>query len=391
MDKMVTERLNYMNRRHFIEQLSGAGATFGLLAPAFFSCDGRQSSESADIPQGMDDCVLSESDLRMIQALRDFIPSKIFDAHAHLYDSAYLPNLSKDDALFKAFGPVTGMDEYQRFQSPLYPGLERLRLKLISMPDASMSDRSNGNRQKCNDFLVSHLEKYPEHVGEAFVLPDDTVAELKKLLIHPNIRGFKCYHSCAHRKPTWQTEIGEYLPESAWQVADEYGYCITLHMVKDHALSDTGNFAYICRMARQYPSAKLILAHAARGFAAWTVLDKVAELSDIPNIYFDISAVCEPTPIFAVLKAAGTKRVLWGSDFPVSMMRGKCISIADSFLWLYREQLQKMDSKTTFSANLIGIENLLALKQACQMLDIDRSGVEDIFYNSAMEMFHLSS
>jgi glutamate-1-semialdehyde 2,1-aminomutase len=143
-------------------------------------------------------------------------------------------------------------------------------------------------------------------------------------------------------------------------------------------------------MAKKYPSAKLILAHAARGFAAWTVLDSIAGVADIPNIYFDVSAICEPTPIFAVLKAAGTKRTLWGSDFPVSMMRGKCISIADSFLWLYKEHLQLMDSKTAFTANLVGVENLFALKQACQMLDIDRQGTEDIFYNNAMELFRLT-
>ena len=380
-----------MNRRHFMEQFAHTGMMLGLLSPTVFSCSGSGGqSEKTDNSPGMDDIFLSESDMREIQKLRDFIPPKIFDVHTHLYDTAYLPNLNRNDAIFKEFGPVTGMNEYMRYQNPLYPGLERLRLNVVARPDASMSDRSNGNRQKCNDFLVSHLEKYPDHVGETFVLPDDTVADIKKLLIHPNIRGFKCYHLCADRQPAWHAEIGEYLPESAWQVADENGFCITLHMVKDHALSDPGNFEYICRMSKKYPSAKLILAHAARGFAAWTVLDSVAGLADIPNIYFDVSAVCEPMPIFAILKAAGTKRVLWGSDFPISMMRGKCISIADSFLWLYKEQLHLMESKTAFSANLVGVENLVALNQACQMLDIDRNGVEDIFYNNAMQMFHLT-
>jgi glutamate-1-semialdehyde 2,1-aminomutase len=380
--------MNRFNRRNFLRQFALSGTALGC-SPTLFSCIGAQTGK-AEASHGLEDFILSESDKRGIQSLRGFIPSKIFDVHVHLYDTAYLVESDEDDAVFREFGAVTGMDEYVRYQNPLYPGLEQLRLNLVSMPDASMSDRSNGNRQKCNDFLVSHLEKNPGHVGETFVLPDDTVADIKSLLIHPNIRGFKCYHSCAHRQPAWQAEIEEYLPESAWQVADEYGYCITLHMVKDHALSDVGNFERIRRMAKKYPSAKLILAHAARGFAAWTVLESVAGLADIPNIYFDVSAVCEPTSIFAVLKAAGTKRVLWGSDFPVSMMRGKCISIADSFLWLYREQLQKMDSKTSFSVDLIGVENLLALKQACQMLDIGKSGIEDIFYHNAMRMFDLT-
>ena len=256
-----------MNRRNFMERFALAGTTVGLLSPTVFSCAGGQP-EKTELMPGMDDFILSESDLRVLKSMYDFIPPKIFDAHAHLYDTAYGPQSAVAKLTFNVLGPIAGLDEYVRCQTPLYPGLERLRLNLVSNPDASMSDRSNGYRQKCNDFLVSQLEKYPDIVGETFVLPDDTVADIKKLLIHPNIRGFKCYHSCAQKKPTWEREIGEYLPESAWQVADENGYCITLHMVKDRALSDPGNFDYICRMAKKYPSAILILAHAARGFAA---------------------------------------------------------------------------------------------------------------------------
>jgi glutamate-1-semialdehyde 2,1-aminomutase len=377
-----------INRRKFVKTTVTAGVGLSM-APAAFSCISRTDGNKESIRSGLEDFICTESDLRMLKTLKAFIPSKVFDIHAHLYDAAYLPNSDEDEAVFREFGNIIGMDKYVRYQNPLYPGLEKLRLNLVAMPDASMSDRSNGNREKCNNFLREHLEQYPDHVGEAFVLPDDTVSDVKKLLVHPNVRGFKCYHFCARKKPTWQAEIDEYLPESAWQVADEKGFCITLHMVKDHALADPDNFNIICRMAKKYPSAKLILAHAARGFAAWTVLDSVGSLTDIPNIYFDVSAVCEPVPIYAVLKAAGTKRVLWGSDFPVSMMRGKCISIADSFLWLYREQLQKMDSKTSFSANLIGVENLTALMQACKMLNIGKVDVEDIFYNNAMDMFGL--
>ena len=326
---------------------------------------------------------LAERDFKFIDTLREFIPEKVFDMHAHLFDISFLPQTGAPGSIFAECGAVADRASYERFQCPLYPKIKRLRLNVVSNPDGAMADRSNGLRARCNDFLVRHLERNPDDVGEAFVLPGDSDAEIQGLLAHPNIRGLKCYHLTAAKKPTMQAEIGEYLPESAWRAADERGLCITLHMVKDAALADPGNLGYIREKAQAYPSAKLVLAHAARGFAAWTALEGAKRVAEFPNIYFDVSAVCEPTAIFAVLKAAGPKRVLWGSDFPVSMIRGKCISLAEAFLWLEREHIEEQ-------ASLVGIENLNALKQACDMLDISRGSVEDIFYNNAMDMFCLA-
>ena len=331
--------------------------------------------------------VLSDCDSRALQKLKSFIPEKIFDAHAHLYNTEYLPEFVGEGSIFAEQGAAADRVIYERFQSPLFLKPVKLRLNLISMPDGSMVDRSNNYRARCNAFLARHLEQHPEDVGESFVLPDDTEEEIKSLLVHPNIKGFKCYHVTALRKPTWQADIDEYLPESAWRVADERGLCITLHMVKDAALADPENLETIHGKAKKYPSAKLILAHAARGFAPWTALEGLKGLSDFSNIYFDVAAVCEPTSIFAVIKAAGADRVLWGSDFPVSMSRGKCVSVADSFIWLEKPLLEKLDVPAAAEANLVGIENLNALAQACDMLSLKRGDIEGILYYNAMKMF----
>jgi len=336
--------------------------------------------------------IITKSDEIVLNRLRGFIPDKVFDIHAHLYDTAYMPTtMAGQNSIFEDCGVVADRNAYTRLQGPLYPGIKTLRLNLVSAPDASMSDRSNGNRARCNDFLVRHLDQNPDDVGEAFVLPDDSDEDIKNLLVHPNIKGFKCYHVTAKNKPTWQAEISEYLPESAWRAADSHGMCMTLHMVKDAALADPGNQKIITDKTREYRNAKLILAHAGRGFAAWTAFEGVKKLSDFSNIYFDVSAVCEPTAILAVLKAAGPGRVLWGSDFPVSMMRGKCISMADSFIWLDRPILEKLGTEQAACANLVGVESLNALAQACDLLNLSRKEVEDIFYNNAIDILGLRS
>ncbi len=330
------------------------------------------------------------ADRRVLGKLQGFVPEKVFDMHTHIYDTAFLPNMAPAGSTTAECGPVAGVDAFERIQGALY-GDVSLRGNLIIFPDGAMADLSNGYRQRSTEFLKEQLDAHPGYVGEVIVLPSDSREDLLSQLIHPNIRGFKCYHVMAQVEGnTFDAPIGAYLPETAWQVADERGLCITLHMVKRDALSDPENLSYIKEMSAKYPNAKLILAHCARGFAPWTVIEKIGELAPYPNIYVDISAVCEVSPIFACVRGLGHKRVLWGSDFPVSAMRGRCVGMGDSFLWIYADQLKKFESKTPFDVALVGTEALFAFKHASEMLELDRSQVEDIFYNNAMELLGLS-
>ena len=335
-----------------------------------------------DIPGNF---TVADSDRRILDQLGGFIPDRIFDFHAHLYDMSYLPVMAGPGTLFDECG-AAGRREYMKRQCPLYPGYKELRLNVVSMPDPTMVDLANGNRDKCNAFLTGHLKQNPDDVGEAFVLPGDTDDDINGLLTHPNIKGLKCYHLTSAKKPTWHADISDYLPKSAWRAAHERRLYITLHMVKDAALADPENRRHIMEMTGKYPNATLILAHAARGFAAWTAAAGIKHIAHIPNIYIDVSAVCEPTAIIAAIRYAGPRRVLWGSDFPVSMQRGKCISLSDKFLWLDKGMLERTGAPEAESTNLVGVENLSALWQACEILDLSREDAEAIFYDNAAEL-----
>lgn len=337
----------------------------------------------------MENYQLNEIDRQLIDKLAAFLPGKIFDAHAHLYDASFVPNMYDPESNIICH-PRLGIDDYLKYQGALFPGAGQVRVNIITMPDRAMADRGNGLRDASVRFLADQLTRSPGHVGEVFVLPDDTEDDIAALLVHPNIRGFKCYHLVAARQPTWQAGIAEYLPESAWRVAHEKELCITLHMVRDRALADKGNRAYIKEMAQKYPRATLILAHAARGFAAWTTVESVAELAGLENVWFDLSAICESPPMMAILKHCGVKRTLWGSDFPISMARGKAISLGDGFYWIYKQDLERFQAATPIRATLVGIENLLAVRESCTLLDLDRPAIEDIFYNNAMRLFRLT-
>ncbi len=43
------------------------------------------------------------------------------------------------------------------------------------------------------------------------------------------------------------------------------------------------------------------------------------------NVMFDFSAVCQVPSMLQIIKKAGIKRCMRGSDYPISIMRGKAI------------------------------------------------------------------
>ncbi len=320
----------------------------------------------------------NEHDFEAIKILNSFLPDKIFDAHAHLFNTKLTPSLqaSIEHEL------NLDLEKYIEEMSLVLCNPKKLRLNIIGYPDAK------GNITKTDEFLIDQLNKDPDNVGEIIVTPTDTVDTLeKRIALHPNIRGFKCYHSFAPKSDTFQCEIGEYLPECAWEVANKHKMVITLHMVKDLALADEGNQKYILEMAKKYPDATLILAHAARSFAAWTAIENVDKISHLENVWFDFSAVCESPAMFAIIKKAGLSRCMWGSDYMVCRARGKAISLADSFYWIYQRDLDNFSSKTTLNSWLIATENLMATRQACILADLKEKAIEDLFYNNAAKLF----
>lgn len=326
--------------------------------------------------------------MRLSERIKTMLPDKIFDAHAHLYDASFMNHYHEKGGVFDR-KKVT-FDDYLNDNKMLFGNVSTIRSNILILPDLHLnkSDWKSFN-ETSSAFLIEEFEKHPLNVGEVAVFPEYSVEDIESLLIHPNIIGFKCYHTTSAKKPSFNARIDEYLPESAWQVADERKLCITLHMVRDKSLSDEDNFRYITSMCRKYPDAKLILAHCARGFASWTTVEKVAELADYNNIWFDLSAICESPAIFQIIRKTGTKRTIWGSDYPISMIYGKAISISDTFYWIDDSDLDSFSKKAGVIGNSVMVESLLAARQAVYMLELSSSEVEDIFYNNAIRLFNL--
>ena len=316
--------------------------------------------------------IFNQYDLEAAKKLDAFLPDKLFDAHMHISE-------------FPFYGKTYfGFKEYYEDMAPLLSG-RKVRCNALATPTDELKTKEG--HKSTVDFFKKQLDEYPENVGEILVKPDESAEEIESHLVHKNIKGLKCYHIYANRPDTFNSDINEYLTDAAFEVANKHKMAITLHMVKDAALADPENMRQIKEFARKYPDMTLILAHAARSFAAWTAIETVEELKDFENVWYDFSGVCESTGMMQIIKKIGTSRCMWGSDYNVSMAEGKAISIGDSFYWINRKDIDGFTSKTTIHTWHVGTENLMATRQACMLLDLNPKDVEDIFYNNAARLF----
>lgn len=317
----------------------------------------------------------------MAEMYRDFLPKKIFDAHAHIHLAKACPTASGPETVFCRSAATP--EDYRVDMLPLLPGVEQVRLNMLPMVDPAITDTVNGLRKLGNDHVITLTESHPGNVASPYIVASDSRKLMEELTAHPGVRGLKCYAYGAG-KPNYETlSIGEYLPETAWEIANEKKLSITLHLFRRAGLADPDNFSYINTMAKKYPNAQLILAHCARGFAALPAVKMIRQLEDQGNIWFDMAAICESGPMMACIMKNAGKRTLWGSDYPICFNRGRAVSLGDWQTWLSGPECVHLDR------GYVAGENLMAFYQAALILDLDQTQVEDIFFNNAMGLFGL--
>lgn len=319
----------------------------------------------------MKNYVLNDYDLQAFKILDGFLPSKLFDMHMHL---THLPTAQGDKVDFQLY--------YKDMK--LQVGNRELFANAITFPYAEIAKKEE--MQKSVDFIKEQLDLYKNNVGEIIVLPTDSEEDIEKRLIHKNIKGLKPYHCYSKSTPTFNSDIKDFLPESAWEVANKRKMFITLHLVKDKSLADEENLNYIINMSKKYPDVILILAHCARAFASWTAFDTVDKLKNLDNVWYDFSGVCECPAMLYIMQKIGIDRCLWGTDYPVSMLAGKAISIADTFYWIGENDLKNFSASTPLRSWHVGAEGLMAVRQAFILFGGTETDKEKFFYKNAINL-----
>ena len=310
-------------------------------------------------------------------AVADFLPQEIYDIHTHPYHADHFaanawPFLSDK----KVLGCVEHRAALQR-----YMPAKKIHGLYFGMP------HKTADRAAMNTWVTGEVRAQGTPLSRALmvVAPTDNQAAVATALRSGQFCGIKVYHCYSQRPDTMNATVEEFAPEWMWELLHETRGVLLLHIVRDGAMEDASNQASLRRLCRAYPQAKLILAHVARSFSYRNARKGLHAIADIDNAVIDTSAICESEAFRAALKILGPRRVLWGSDFAVSELRGRCVTTGGLFFWLHPE-LIRADYKAPSSTDLtlVGIESLQSLREACEDTGLTQGDINDIFMGNAL-------
>jgi glutamate-1-semialdehyde 2,1-aminomutase len=316
-------------------------------------------------------------DKKLSEQLSGFLPDRIFDIHAHIYRVSDL-NLW-GPSVFKN-GPSDISIDVWRTQSEKFLSGKKLEGGLFFPTPTTNLDLKNAN-----NYLLSQIKEDKKSRGLVIVSPDMNPEELSFLLKNTGIAGIKPYHLFSKEDPTWESSVSGFLPEWQMKLADAHSSIVMLHLVKNKSIADPDNIKEIREMCTRYPQIKLILAHAARSFHAPHAKEGIKKLRGLDNIWFDFSGICEHEALLEILKEFGPRKLMWGSDFPVSQIRGKSVTVGDGFVWL-DENFCRWEKAAFTHPVLVGIESLRAMQLVAEEFGLNEADIQDIFFENARRL-----
>lgn len=306
----------------------------------------------------------------LAEATDGFLPDRVIDFHAHVMDARFYAAGTVNPALA---GKTIGFDEYAAAMRLLLAG--RLAAAFVFPYPARRADRPGVNQWM---FAEPKVDAAGRRVA-ALVAPTDDPAVSGEWLRAGLCCGLKPYHLYAQDGDTQQCAIETWAPEWMWKLCDQHRAFLILHLVKDASSADPANREALLRLSAKYPSCQVVLAHVGRSFNHRTARGLTA-FADRPNIVVDTSAITESEGIKFALGALGVERVIYGSDYPISHFRGRCVTAGDSFQWIYAEEMNNP------RMTLIGIESLLSHRKAAEELGLRRAEIERVFFGNARKL-----
>jgi glutamate-1-semialdehyde 2,1-aminomutase len=315
--------------------------------------------------------------------LASFVPPDVFDVHAHWYTLSGLFPGNSDTSPQRADDRIGAAVYREQMAAWMGDRVPRAGL-FFGLPSSPTVDA-----KLTNAFVANEVSGLPGSRALMLVRPGDDPAAVEREVESGGFAGFKVYHLFASRPDTFNADVHEYLPRWMWEIAHRRGLAIMLHIVRPRALADESNQRELREFLREFSGAKLILAHAGRGFCADHTVEGVASLAGLENVFFDTSAICEPGAFEAIVRQFGAGRLMFGADYPISNFRGRCISMGDGFFWMFDHNVDFASRSSHGEPTLVGIESLLALRQACRATALADADVERIFCTNARDLLGL--
>lgn len=322
--------------------------------------------------------------------LKSFLPNEFIDFHVHMYKNT-----------FDAWGDSNGGATWPNLIADELTSEQMLNCFKRLFPENKVIPLVMGscfsNIEQTNTYVSEEAAKYdfPSLYRCSYDMAAD---ELEQKVKSGGFLGLKPYISnCPPYIPSNEIRIFDFLHHEHLKVADKNGWIVLLHIPRDERLKDKVNLAQLMEIEEKYPNLKLVVAHIGRAYSREDIGDAFNLLSQTKNMYFDFTANLSDDAIRACIEAVGVKRLIFGSDLPISIMRmyritenGVYYNVVPRGLYGDVQGQPHMRETDEKDITLMIYEQLRAMKRVATQLKLKDSDVEDILFNNAKKLLNLN-
>ena len=214
-------------------------------------------------------------------------------------------------------------------------------------------------------------------------------------MLKGGFQGLKPYfHNCREDIAGADAGIFDFMPHSQLKVADKYGWKVVLHISKPDRLKNPQNIKDLMEIEQKYPNVKLIVAHVGRAYVPYDLGDAFETLKHSEKMYFDFCANVLPLATEKCIEAVGTKRLLFGTDLPISKMRMYRIDENNNYVNVVPRgslgdltgaaHMRESDEEniTNFTYEIIR-----GFKKTAEKLSLSKADIEDVMCNNACKLY----
>lgn len=315
--------------------------------------------------------------------LKSFLPDELFDFHSHIFRLKDLPaSAPKRFGLFKKL-PLYGIRKQIEYNNVLFPA-KNVSFLVTGWP------YPGSNLMRQNDFVYRQTQIFKNCKRLLLISPEMSNDYILEEVEERRAVGFKPY-KCFSRRNSENSRITDFLTEKQISIADRYKLVVTLHLSRKAGIADMTNFNDVLRLSDRYPNARWNLAHCGRSFMSAhleIISHKLLEFKD-REIYFDISAVSDTDVFQLLLTEIGASKILYGSDNPVGLLRGKCLGLGYDWLFVTEDRFRFAEMKESFGTikpTFLLYEQLRSLRTACHRAALLKKDIDNIFFNNSKRL-----
>ena len=321
--------------------------------------------------------------------LKDFLPKDVFDFHIHVF---------RDDT-----------PRYERFKNAPKSWVGRitdeLRIEQLQETAKQLFPENNfkalifGGTGRDLTITNDYVKNAGIELGYPTLYrtnPSMTGEELEFNIKAGGFLGIKPYLSDSPEYiPNKEIRIFDFVPHEHLRVCDKNGWIVMLHIPRDGRFKDPVNLYQLKEIEEKYPNLKLIIAHIGRAYAKEDIGNAFDIVGKGENTYFDFTANLCDDAIKACIEAVGSKKLIFGSDLPIAVMRmyrivenGVYYNIVPRGHYGDVDGEAHMRQSDEDTITLMIYEQLKALKRVATEMKLTDTDIENIMNSNAAKLIN---